>query len=89
LAPKKVHTQSHPDTEPSTVIDNPEQLLRRKVLATSSASCTPLHKSPSFSGEPDILQNLDLDLRPPRNLVRTRSETFMTGLIFDPIVLQP
>jgi hypothetical protein len=64
-------------------------LLRRKTLASSSPSYTPLHKSPSFSGEPDSLQSLDLEPFPLRNLVRTRSETFVSKLIFDPTVVQP
>jgi hypothetical protein len=71
------------------VIDNPEHFLRRKTLAVGSVSYTPLHKSPSFSGKPVISQNLDLDTFPQRSLVRTRSDSFVTGLVFDPTVLQP
>ena len=89
MASKKVHTQSHPDPELSIVIYNPENLLRRKALVAGSGGHTALHKSPSFSGELDTSQNLDLDTFPPRSLVRTRSETFVSRLVFDPTVLQP
>jgi hypothetical protein len=89
LAPKKVHTRSHPDPEPSIAIDNPEQLLKQKPLAVDSVSHISLRKFPYFSREPTNSQNLDLDTFPPRSLVRTRSETFVTGLVFDPTVLQP
>jgi ribonuclease HI len=71
------------------VIDNPEQLLRRKTLAPGSVSHIPLHKSPSFSEKPAASQNLDLDTFPQRSLVRTRSDSFVTEIIFDPTVLQP
>jgi hypothetical protein len=64
LAPKKVHTRSHPDPEPTLVVDNPEQFLKQKTLAPGSVSRIPLHKSPSFSGKPVISQNPDLDTFP-------------------------
>jgi hypothetical protein len=89
MAPKKVHTRSHPDPEPSLVVDNPEQLLKRKTLATCSASHSPLHRSPSSSGKLSVFQNPDLDPIVPRNLGRTWSETFASKLVFDPTVLQP
>jgi hypothetical protein len=71
------------------VTDNPEQLLRKKTLAEGSVSHTPLHKSLSFSGEPITFQNPDLDTFSQQSLVRTRSDSFVTGIIFDPTVLQP
>jgi ribonuclease HI len=63
--------------------------LKRKASATCSASPSPLHRSPSFSGRPSVFQNPDLELIAPRKLGRTRSETFASKLIFDPSVLQP
>jgi hypothetical protein len=64
LAPKKVHTQSHPKPEPAIVTDNPQNLLRKKTLDEGSVSHIPLHKSLSFSGKPIISQNPDLNTFP-------------------------
>jgi hypothetical protein len=89
MAPKKVYTRSHLDPEPAIVIDNPEQFLRKKTLAEGSVSHIPLHKSLSFSGKPVTSQNPDLDTFPQQSLVRTWSNSFVTGIIFDPTILQP
>jgi hypothetical protein len=89
LAPKKVYTRSHPDPEPAIVTDNPEQLLRKKTVAEGSVSHTPFHKSLSFSGELVTFQNPDFDTFSQQSLVRTRSDSFVTGIIFDPTILQP
>jgi hypothetical protein len=89
LAPKKVYTRSHPDPEPAIVTDNPEQLLRKKTIVEGSVSHTPFHKSLSFSGEPVTFQNPDFDTFSQQSLIRTWSNSFVTGIIFDPTVLQP
>ena len=89
MAPKKVYTRSHRDPEPAIVTDNPEQLLRKRTMVESSVSHTSLHKSFSFSREPITLQNPDLDTFSQQSLVRTRSDSFVIGIIFDPTILQP
>jgi hypothetical protein len=89
MAPKKIHTRSHPDPKPSIAVDNPEQLLKRKTSASCSVNHSPLHRSPSFPGRLSVFQNPDLELIAPRKLRRTRSETFASKLFFDSSVFQP
>jgi hypothetical protein len=71
------------------VIDNPEEFLRKKTVAEGSVSHIPLHKSLSFSREPVTFQNPDFDTFSQQSLVRTRSDSFVIGIILDPTLLQP
>jgi hypothetical protein len=48
LAPKRIHTRSHPDPEPAIAVDDPEKLLRKKNTVEGSGSHSPLHRSTSL-----------------------------------------
>jgi hypothetical protein len=71
------------------VTDNPEQLIYKRTIAEGSVSHTPLHKSLSFPGKPVTFQNLNSDPFSQQSLVKTRFDSFVTEIFFDPTVLQP
>jgi hypothetical protein len=89
MAPRKIPTRSHPDPRPSTAVDNPEQLLKRKTSVSCSVNPSHLHRSPSSPGRLSVFQNPDLELIAPRKLGRTQSEAFASKLIFYSSMLQP
>jgi hypothetical protein len=49
MAPKIIHTRSHPDLEPITTIDNPENLLIKRNTVEGQCSNNPLHRATSLT----------------------------------------
>ena len=62
MAPKKVYTRSHPDPEPTTAVDDPEKLVRKKNIVEGSRSHNPLHRSNSLPEKLVAIQDLEFNI---------------------------
>jgi hypothetical protein len=45
IAPKRIHTRSHPDPQPAKAVDNPEKLLKKRNIVEGHGSNNPLHRA--------------------------------------------
>jgi hypothetical protein len=89
LAPKRIHTRSHPDPEPAIAVDDPEKLLRKKNTVEGFGSHSPLHRSTSLPENLVAIQDLEFDISFEKSLFRTKSDSFISETVLDQTILQP
>ena len=89
MAPKRAFIRSHLDPEPTTTIDNPEKLLRKKNTTEVSGNHSPLHRSFSLPEKLVSLQDLEFDISFEQILFRKKSDNFLNEIILDQTILQP
>jgi hypothetical protein len=89
LAPKRIHTRSHPDPEPVTIVDNPEKLLRKRNIVEGQGSNSPLHRATSLPEKLVTIQDIEFDLPFEQSLFRTKSDSFVNEIVLDQTILQP
>jgi hypothetical protein len=89
LAPKRIHTRSHPDPEPVKVVDNPEKLIRKRSLAEIQGSSSPPPRETSLPEKFVTIQDIQFDLPFEHSLFRTKSDIFVDETVLDQAILQP
>jgi hypothetical protein len=89
MAPKIIHSRSHPDPEPITIVDNPEKLIRKRNIVEGQGSSSPL-LSENFLPEKLItIMDIEFDLPFEHNLFRTKFDSFVDEIVLDQTFLQP
>ena len=64
LAPKKVYyTRSNPDPNPADIVDNPDQIRKKKKQTDSSETDLPLKRVDSLPKELVSLSDIEFDLK--------------------------
>lgn len=100
MAPKRIYTRSHPDLNPSKIVDDPGKLVRKKRFTKSQGSNSPLSRfnSPlentlsrsNFLPEKfETLQDREFDFPFQQSLFRSKSEAFIDQTVIDKAILQP
>ncbi len=56
MDPKRIHTRANPDPDPPEILDNPERILRRRSLAESQGSNSPLSRANSLPENLDTIE---------------------------------
>ena len=62
MDPKIIHTRSHPDPEPVTIVDNPKNLIRKRNTTEGQGSSSPLHMATSLPEKLVTIQDIEFDL---------------------------
>jgi hypothetical protein len=88
LAPKIIHTRSHPDPEPVTTIDNPKKLLRKRNTVEGQGSSNPLLRENSLLEKLISIHDIEFDLPFEHSLFRTKSDSFVNEIVLCQTILQ-
>ena len=83
-----IYTRSHPDPNPPTVVDNPENILWKNPKAGNSPTIRTIHRASSASEHLTVSQDPRSDLHHTKNLFRTKSQSRVYQADFEPIYLQ-
>ena len=89
LAPKRIYTRDNPDPNPSEAVENPKKILRKSNSKVGKETYQ-LHKSTSLPVEGvESINEIAYDLKFEHSLFRTKSESHLEHIIFDPKCLVP
>jgi len=89
LAPKKTHyTRVNPDPNPATIVDDPDNILRKPKKVETQASSSQLVKANSFPEELSTLEEIPFDLSFDLSLFRTKLENATHETMLDPNFIQ-
>jgi len=88
-APKIVHTIAHLDLYPPSFLDNPEKLIRNKILTESQGSNNHVLIANSFLESFLTIENIHFDLPFQLILLKTKSENFAGETIKYESILRP
>lgn len=101
LTPRRIYTRSYPDPNHAKIVNDPEKLVRKKILIESQGSNsplsrfnsplenTPLSRSNSLPENFKTLQDLEFDFPFQQILFRSKSEAFIDQNVIDKAILQP
>jgi hypothetical protein len=89
VAPKRIHTRSHPDPDDIKVVDDPEKLIRKTSLAKSEGSSSPPPRGTSLPEKFVTIQDIQFDLPFHHSLFGTKSKSFVDETILYQAILQP
>lgn len=89
LAPKIIHTRSHPDPEPPRILYDPKKLIRKKILTEIQWSISPPPRSNSLPERFFTIENIKFDIPFEHSFFRTKYEIFLGEIVFDQTTLSP
>ena len=70
---KTYYTRSNPDPKPTVIVDNPDQIGKKKKQIVNLETEVPLRKSNSLPKELVSLNDIDFDLKFEYSLFKTKS----------------
>ena len=88
LDPKKLYyTRSNPNPNPADIVDNLNQIRKKRKQTVSLETEVSLIKADSLPKELVSLSNIEFDFRFEKSLFRTKSETDLKETIIDPTLI--
>ena len=85
MAPKKIHyTRANPDPNPTTIVDDPDRILREPKIAETQASSSWLIRANSLLEELLTLEEIPFDLSFDLSLFRSKSKNGIHETLLDP-----
>jgi hypothetical protein len=88
LSPKRIHTRSHPDPKPVTIVDNPKKLIRKRNTVEGQGSSVPLQTATSLLDNLVTIQDIEFDLPFEKILFKTKLDSFVNEIVLDQTILQ-
>jgi len=89
LVSRRTHyTRAHPDPNPTTIVDDPDRILRKPKKVETQGSSNQLIKANSLPKELSSLEDIQFDLSVKLSLYRTKSKNSIHDTITDPNFIQ-
>ena len=89
MASKRTYyTRAHPDPQPTTIVDDPDRILRKPKKVESQGSSSELIKENSLPKELSSIEDIQFDLSFEHYLFRTKSENSVHDTVIDPNFIQ-
>ena len=82
---KTYYTKSNPDPKPAVIVDNPDQIGKKKKQTVNLETEVPLRKANYLPKELVSLNDIDFDLKFKYSVFKTKFEIDLKNTIIDPV----